>query len=235
MSEKVFFVEDEKDLGSVIKQYLETKGFEIDWFDNAKNALKAFKEHSASYALCLLDVQMPEKNGFELAENILKIKEQIPFVFLTARTDKKDRLYGLNIGATDYIIKPFDIDELALKLKNIIKMASGVPAHKPTSPCYMIGDILYNKEQLTVTTYDKKVSKLTVRESELVEFFYHNRNRRVSKEEILITIWGANDYFLGRSLDVFISRLRKIISHSKNVSLINVYGAGYIFNVKESS
>jgi DNA-binding response OmpR family regulator len=235
MTEKILFVEDEQDLGSLIKQYLETKGFDIDWYDNPKNALKAFRENAANYGLCLLDVQMPQKSGFELAENIVKIKEHIPFVFLTARTEKKDRLTGLNIGAADYISKPFDIDELALKLKNILKMTSGAVAPKVQQSSYMIGDILYNREQLTVTTPDKKVAKLTTREAELIEYFYQNKNKRIKKEDILIRIWGENDYFLGRSLDVFISRLRKIFAQSKKISLSNVYGAGYIFNVEEET
>lgn len=235
MTEKILFVEDEPDLGSLIKQYLETKGFDIDWYDNPKNALKAFRENAATYGLCLLDVQMPQKSGFELAENIVKIKEHIPFVFLTARTEKKDRLTGLNIGATDYISKPFDIDELALKLKNILKMTSGAVTTKVQLSSYMIGDILYNREQLTVTTPDKKVTKLTTREAELIEYFYQNKNKRIKKEDILVRIWGENDYFLGRSLDVFISRLRKIFAQSKKISLSNVYGAGYIFNVEEEA
>ena len=231
MTEKILFVEDEQDLGSLIKQYLETKGFDIDWYDNPRNALKAFRENASTYGLCLLDVQMPQKSGFELAENIVKIKEHIPFVFLTARTEKKDRLIGLNIGAADYISKPFDIDELALKLKNILKMTSGAVAPKVQLSSYMIGDILYNREQLTVTTPDKKITKLTTREAELIEYFYQNKNKRIKKEDILIRIWGENDYFLGRSLDVFISRLRKIFAQSKKISLSNVYGAGYIFIV----
>ena len=233
MPEKVLFVEDEQDLGSLVKQYLETKGFDIDWYDNPKNALKAFRDNYNHYGICLLDVQMPQKSGFELAENIQTINEHLPFVFLTARTEKKDRLTGLKIGAADYICKPFDIDELALKLKNIMKMTSGHVATKPQTSVFMIGDLLYNREQLTVTPPDKKITKLTNREAELLEYFYQHKNKRIRKEEILVRIWGENDYFLGRSLDVFISRLRKIVSKSEKITLSNVYGAGYIFNIKE--
>ena len=235
MNEKILFVEDEPDLGSLIKQYLETKGFDIDWHDNARSALKSFQENTSLYCLCLLDVQMPQKSGFELAEDILKVKDSIPFVFLTARTDKKDRLSGLSIGAADYITKPFDIDELAIKLKNIIKMTTGIGNTRSSLSSFRIGDILYDREHLTVTTPDSKVIKLTSREAELIEFFYSNKNKRIKKEDILIRIWGVNDYFLGRSLDVFISRLRKIISNSKTVTLSNVYGAGYIFNVTDEA
>jgi DNA-binding response OmpR family regulator len=234
MSEKILFVEDEQDLGSLIKQYLETKGFDIDWHTDPKNAMKAFKENTSNHLLCLLDVQMPQKSGFQLAEFITKINSKVPFVFLTARTDKKDRLQGLSIGAADYINKPFDIDELAIKLKNIIKMTSGGSVSKPLPSSFKIGDILYDKEHLTVTTPDGKVTKLTSREAELLEYFYEHKNKRIKKEDILVRIWGENDYFFGRSLDVFLSRLRKIISNSKSISLDNVYGAGYIFNVDEA-
>ncbi len=233
LHEKILFVEDEPDLGSLIKQYLETKGFEVEWFDNPKAALKTFKENASQYSLCLLDVQMPKKSGFELAENILSIRNNIPFVFLTARTDKKDRIFGLNIGAADYINKPFDIDELAIKLKNIIKMTTGAHSTKPPLSSYFIGDLLYDKEHLTITTPDKKVTKLTIREAELIEYFNANKNKRIKKEDILVSLWGENDYFFGRSLDVFISRLRKLISTSKATSISNVYGAGYIFNVED--
>ncbi len=234
MNEKILFVEDEPDLGSLIKQYLETKGFDIDWYDNSKAALKHFKENATKYSLCLLDVQMPQKSGFELAENILDIRNNIPFVFLTARTDKKDRLLGLNIGAADYINKPFDIDELAIKMKNIIKMASGAVTLKPALSCYMIGDILYDHEHLTITTPDKTTTKLTSREGELIEYFYTNKNKRIKREDILVSLWGENDQFISRSLDVFIFRLRKLIAKSKLTSISNVYGTGYIFNVKDS-
>lgn len=234
MSEKILFVEDEPDLGSLIKQYLETKGFDVDWYANPKAAFKTFRENPMRFGVCLLDVQLPEKSGFELAESILRLNNAIPFIFLTARTDKKDRLYGLNIGAADYINKPFDIDELAIKLKNIIRMTSGVTNVQPPQSTCMIGDILYDREHLTITTIDNKITKLTIREAELIEYFYKNKNKRIRKEDILVSIWGENDYFFGRSLDVFISRLRKIISSSKAVSLSNVYGAGYIFNVTEA-
>ncbi|MET0634503.1 MAG: response regulator transcription factor [Chitinophagaceae bacterium] len=233
MSERILFVEDEPDLGCLIKQYLETKGFDVEWHDNARDAFRSFKENLSGFGLCLLDVQMRQKSGFELAEHILKLNSNVPFIFLTARTDKKDRLHGLTIGAADYINKPFDIDELAIKLKNILRMTAGVSTPATPLSVYKIGDILFDREQLTITTSDNKVTKLTIREGELIEYFYKNKNKRLRKEDILICIWGENDYFLGRSLDVFISRLRKIIASSKAISLSNVYGAGYIFNVTE--
>jgi DNA-binding response OmpR family regulator len=233
MTKKILFAEDNNDLGNLIKQYLETKGFSIEWHIDSTEAINAFRQHPAEYAMCLLDVQMPEKSGFELAREVLRINDAIPFVFLTARTEKQDRLLGLDIGAADYIVKPFDIDELVLRLRNIIKRTSGHQTDE-TARNTLIGDIVYNKEQLTLTLPGNKVVTLTLRESELLEYFQANKNRRIKKEEILVALWGANDYFLGRSLDVFLSRLRKILSNSSQVRISNVYGAGYIFTVAEN-
>lgn len=233
MMKKILFAEDNHDLGNLTKQYLEMKGFKVEWFLDPNEALQAFRSHAADFSLCLLDVQMPQKSGFELAKEILKINDAIPFVFLTARTEKQDRILGLDIGAADYITKPFDIDELVLRLRNIIKRSGGHQPEETSSNVINIGDIVYNKELLTITTPDNKVTTLTLRESELLEFFLRNKNRRIKKEEILVALWGENDYFLGRSLDVFISRLRKVLSTSNQASITNVYGAGYIFNLAE--
>lgn len=230
--EKILFVEDSTDLGDLTKQYLETKGFSVNWFTDPNTALATFKKEANSFSLCLLDVQMPLKSGFELAEDIQKINSLVPFVFLTARVEKKDKLSGLDIGAADYITKPFDIDELVLRIRNIIKRTGQHKSEEVNPNDILIGDVVYNKELLTIALPDKKTVSLTVRESELLEYFMNNRNRRIKKEELLVALWGENDYFLGRSLDVFISRLRKILAHSALISISNVYGAGYVFNVR---
>jgi len=232
MTKKILFAEDSYDLGNLIKQYLEMKGFAIEWYVDSTEALKAFQRCPKDFALCLLDVQMPHKSGFELAKEVGRIDDAVPFVFLTARTEKQDRLLGLDIGAADYITKPFDIDELVLRIRNIIKRTTGQQAEqKPQG--IVIGDVLYNKEQLTLALPDGRVTTLTLRESELLEFFLNNKNKRVKKEEILLALWGENDYFLGRSFDVFLSRLRKILAISSKVRINNVYGAGYIFTVAD--
>ncbi len=231
-AKKILFAEDNHDLGNLIKQYLEMKGFAIDWYVDPEEALEAFSTRPNAFSLCLLDVQMPKKSGFELAKEVSHIAPSMPFVFLTARTEKQDRLLGLDIGAADYITKPFDIDELVLRIRNIIKRSGGLSPEASTND-NAIGDVVYNKERLTLTLPNGKTTSLTLRESELLEFFARNRNRRIKKEEILVALWGENDYFLGRSLDVFISRLRKVLAASSQVSISNVYGAGYIFNVAE--
>lgn len=235
MTRKILFAEDSFDLGNLTMQYLQMKGFGIEWFVDPVEALQTFRSRPKDFSLCLLDVQMPQKSGFELAQEIIKVDETIPFVFLTARTEKQDKLLGLDIGAADYITKPFDIDELVLRIRNILKRTNHFQEEEVTNTDMAIGDILYNKERLTITLPDKKTITLTLRESELLEFFLRNKNRRIKKEEILVALWGENDYFLGRSLDVFISRLRKILAKSKLASITNVYGAGYIFNLSEKA
>jgi len=230
MKTSILLVEDEIDLGNVVKQYLEIMDFEVDWELNGKLALEHFILHKNKYDILLIDVSMPEMDGFELANHILKINKQTPFLFLTARNEKKDRLYGLKIGADDYISKPFDVDELVLRIKNIIKR-NGKPEAESRS-LITSGDVRFLKDSLKLFIRDQKEITLTPRESELLEYLFKNENRILKREDILNQLWGEDDYFLGRSLDVFISRLRKYLSKSNCVSINNVYGVGFVFNVK---
>lgn len=235
MKNKILFIEDQEDLGNVVKQYLEISGFDVTWCTNGSKALKTFTANANSFDLLIIDIQLPGMNGFEIAELIAKEKENIPFLFLTARNEKKDRLHGLKIGADDYITKPFDIDELVLRIKNIIKRNSHhiTPEKEIPTADIQIGDIILHKELLKLSIKNATPISLTLREAELLEFLWKNKNRVLKREEILLQLWGENDYFLGRSLDVFISRLRKLLHTSKSVSIDNVYGIGFIFNVKK--
>jgi DNA-binding response OmpR family regulator len=230
MKTSILLVEDEIDLGNVVKQYLEIMDFEVDWKLNGKLALEHFILHKNKYDILLIDVSMPEMDGFELANHILKINKHTPFLFLTARNEKKDRLHGLKIGADDYISKPFDVDELVLRIKNIIKR-NGKPEAESRS-LITSGDVRFLKDSLKLFIRDQKEITLTPRESELLEYLFKNENRILKREEILNQLWGEDDYFLGRSLDVFISRLRKYLSKSNCISINNVYGVGFVFNVK---
>lgn len=232
MKSKVLFVEDEPDLGNVVKQYLEAMGFEVDWCINAELAFNAFLSTPDKFTLLLIDVQLPGIDGFELAEQILSVYGEVSFLFLTARNEKKDRIRGLKIGADDYITKPFDVDELVLRMKNIIRRKSNSTSIESKVDEIQAGDIKLNKELLKLYIGGEQQLSLTVREAELLEFLCKHQNKMLKREEILLQLWGENDYFLGRSLDVFISRLRKQLSHSKTVSINNVYGVGFIFEVK---
>ncbi|NII29476.1 response regulator transcription factor [Pseudoflavitalea sp. X16] len=231
MKSKILLVEDEIDLGNVVKQYLEIMDFTVDWSRDGKTALEQFRANPGKYDILLLDVSMPEMDGFDLANRIMKIDQHTPFLFLTARNERADRLYGLKIGADDYIAKPFDIDELVLRIRNIIKRNSG---HQETVNRALIerGDVKFYKDSLKLIIGNQREIELTPRESELLEFLFNNENKILKREEILTRLWGENDYFLGRSLDVFISRLRKYLSKSNYISISNVYGVGFVFNVQ---
>ncbi|GAB3423330.1 response regulator transcription factor [Niabella aquatica] len=235
MKHKILFVEDEADLGNVVKQYLHLMNFEVDLKTTAEEALDAFgAKHD--YDLLITDIQLPGMDGFEFAATIKKVDNKIPFLFLTARNEKKDRIAGLKLGADDYINKPFDIDELVLRATNIIRRNNkdGVTGEDSThNSTIHMGDIIFKKDVFKISVGDTgKSISLTVREAGLLEYMYQNKNTVIKREDILIKLWGENDYFLGRSLDVFISRLRKLLAESEKVEIENVYGVGFIFSVK---
>jgi len=238
MPYKLLFVEDEQDLGNVVKQYLEFMGFAVIWHTHAGKAYEDYKR-DPTFNLLLIDIQLPDYDGFELAEKITQINTNQPFLFLTARNEKKDRIRGLKIGADDYINKPFDIDELVLRIKNIIRRNSSLVSasldQQETVSRQAMGDLLFYKDLLKLTFPNKKTVTLTLREAQLLEYLHQHKNRILKREEILVHLWGENDYFLGRSLDVFISRLRKTLHHSKTVRIDNVYGVGFIFHVSSYS
>lgn len=234
MRNKILFVEDQQDLGNVTKQYLEIVDFQVKWCTDAETAYNVYHENPAGFDLLIIDIQLPGMNGFDLAERIIKDNNDVPFLFLTARNEKKDRIRGLKIGADDYISKPFDIDELVLRIRNIIRRHHCNEAGQQACGTDIIaGDITLHKDMLKLTIGDRKQISLTLREVQLLEYLCSHQNSVLKREDILLQLWGENDYFLGRSLDVFISRLRKLLSTSKSVNIDNVYGIGFIFNVNK--
>lgn len=238
MKQHVLFVEDERDLGNVVKQYLELVGFEVTWCLNAQDALNIYQ--STKFHILILDIQLADYDGFELVEKIKSLNKNQSFIFVTARNEKNDRLRGLKIGADDYIVKPFDIDELVLRIKNILKRNEPLELTEALVSTVnetelAIGDLTFKKDLLKLFLPNHSVISLTLREAQLLEYMFLHQNRILKRADILLELWGENDYFLGRSLDVFISRLRKALNHSSEVSIQNVYGVGYIFSIAELS
>lgn len=236
MSARILFVEDEMDLGNVVKQYLELKGFEVTWVRHGKQAVDLIAA-KINYDLVILDIQLPDINGFEVAEQIKKLNRDLFFLFLTSRNEKKDRIYGLDMGAEDYIIKPFDIDELILRIKVILRRSGFFHDHdvqpSPTHTLFQTSDVTFDTSLMQLIVADEKPIVLTQREVDLLEYFFTHKNKVLKRDEILTAVWGENDYFMGRSLDVFISRLRKILNHSSTVKIENIYGVGFIFKLEE--
>lgn len=223
----LLLVEDEPDLGLVLSQYLRFKGIPVSWSPSAEIALEFFMKKP--YQLVIIDVQLPNMDGFELARQISKINPGQAFFFLTALNDKDDRMEGLELGAIDFISKPFDMEELILKIKNFMKTKVESVAEPVLNEPVHIGSITFLKERVTLIFSDGNQAKLTVREAEILDILIRNKNQLVPKKDILMQLWGDTDYFNGKSLEVFISRIRKILSGENHIRIDSVYGAGYIF------
>lgn len=222
---KIFYVEDDEVLGFLTVDSLQKQDYQVELFTNGMDALSAFKKNF--YDICVLDVMLPKMDGYELAKNIRAINNSIPIIFLTAKSLADDKIYGLNIGADDYIIKPFDIRELVLKIEIFLNRRS-----KSASPADIkvvnIGKYQFDYINLTLTL-DGHTQTLTQREADLLKYFDDHKNTLIKRADILEELWGRNDYFLGRSLDVFISRLRKYLSQDDRLRIENVHGVGFKF------
>ena len=219
----LLLVEDDIDLQKVLAQYLELSGFTVYTANHGKHGLEVFKKHHID--LCILDVMMPVMDGFELSGEIRALDPAMPIVFLTAKNQKEDRLKGLKIGADDYITKPFEAEELVLRLHNILKRAG-----REGMESVRLGCLHINFNELSIDDGNNH-HNLTPRESELLRYLIENKNTLLKREQILEELWGQNDYFLGRSMDVFISRLRKYLEAEKSVSLQTKRGVGFILKI----
>lgn len=226
---QILLAEDDIDFGNILKQYLEMQGFAVTWTKNGVDALEMFKKKE--FHICVLDVMMPKMDGFTLAEKIIVENPEIPFVFLTARKLKEDKLKGLKIGADDYIVKPFDADELVLRLNNIIRRTNNISrVTQLTEEKISIGIYNFNARRLELA-YKEEIQKLTEKEANLISFLYTYKNQMLKREEILKAVWKNDDYFSGRSMDVFISRLRKYFKKDSQISIESTRGIGIEFKV----
>ncbi len=217
---KVLLAEDDRDFGNILSQYVTINGFDVSLARDGKEAWESFSKEKPD--ICVLDVMMPEMDGFTLGEKIKEAQPDMPLLFLTAKSLKEDIVRGLKIGADDYITKPFDPEVLILKINNILKRA-----YSSANDEYKISKTLLNFNSLELSS-GNTTEKLTLKEAQLLKYFIINKNKVLAREDILTEIWGEDDYFLGRSMDVFISRLRKYISEDKNIDIRTVRGTGFI-------
>lgn len=222
----LLYVEDDDTLAFLTKDNLELNRYTIVHCKRGDEAVKAFRENKID--LCILDIMLPGKDGFEVATEIRTYDQEVPILFLSAKTLKEDRIKGLKLGGDDYIIKPFSIEELVLKIEIFLHRSKKV-SH--TNTLIHLGNFLFDTKNYTLQCHGE-TEVLTQRESDLMKLFADNRNTVLTREQILKTIWGDDDYFMGRSLDVFISRLRKIISKDTSVLIENLHGIGFKFSVK---
>ncbi len=224
---KILLAEDDLNLGSLLVDYLEAEGFIIKLCRDGEIALKIFQDHS--FDLCLLDVMMPKLDGFSLAKGIRIKNKKIPIIFITAKSLKEDKLKGYGLGADDYITKPFDEEELLWKIKAVIRRVQ-VNNKENNTEIISIGNFTfdYNNQSLTIQGKSKRI---TEKESEILNYLSWHRNNLIKREELLKDLWGEDDYFIGRSLDVFITKIRKYLKEDSTLSIENVFGVGFIFNV----
>lgn len=223
----ILLAEDDLNLGLLLVDYLETEGFVVKLCKDGELALKAFHNHS--FDLCLLDVMMPKMDGFALAKAIRMKDKKIPILFITAKSLKEDKLKGYDLGADDYITKPFDEEELLWKIKAVIRR---IPENKEEhkKEIISIGNYTFDFNNQSLTIADK-TKRITEKESDILNYLFVHKNKVIKREELLKDLWGENDYFLGRSLDVFITKIRKYLKDDSSISIENVFGVGFIFNV----
>lgn len=221
---KVLLAEDDTNLGSLLKDYLEAKSYDTELCVNGEEAFLAFKK--SSYDICIFDVMMPLKDGFTLAKEIRKIDKKTPIIFLTAKAMKQDTLEGFNVGADDYITKPFSMEELIVRMKAILRRTyqEKDKDHQPGK--ISIGKFVleYNLQKLTIQDFQQK---LTSKETDLLKLLCENVNDVVDRTVALNRIWEDDSYFNARSMDVYITKLRKYLKEDDSVELINVHGKGF--------
>lgn len=223
---KILLVENDEALRFIVKDNLEKNSYDVFVAEDGHKALELF--YNNSFDIIILDVVLPKIDGFQVVKTIRKKNEQIPIIFLTARSMPDDKITGLTIGGDDYITKPFSMEELLLKVKIFLKRSQVKLIS--TTPI-KIGEYIFLPEELTLSI-NENIRDLTVKEAELIKYFAKNTNIVLNRNEILENVWGSNNYFLGRSLDVFISRLRKYFAEDTNIKIINLHSIGFRFWVK---
>lgn len=218
----ILLCEDDENLGQLLREYLQAKGYDVTLMPDGEAGYNAFI--SDKFDICIFDVMMPKKDGFTLAQEIRKVNGIIPIVFLTAKSLKEDVLEGFKIGADDYITKPFSMEELIFRLEAITRRVSG--KRNKNNNEFRLGSMIFDSQKQTLTTPNRQI-KLTTKESELLSLLVVNANNILERNYALKTIWVEDNYFNARSMDVYITKLRKLLKDDPEVEIINIHGKGY--------
>ena len=225
---RIMLCEDDENLGMLLREYLEAKNYSVDLCVDGEEGLETFQQKK--YDLCILDVMMPKMDGFTLAYKIREINSDVPFMFLTAKTLKDDVKQGFELGADDYITKPFSMEEVVFRIEAILRRVKGKKSS--SSSIFQIGKFTFDSKKQTLT-YDNVQEKLTTKESDLLKLLASKQNELLQRDYALRAIWVDNNYYNARSMDVYITKLRKLLKDDPNVELINVHGKGYKLVVTE--
>ncbi len=225
----IFLVEDDLSFGAVLKSYLELNNFEVTWVDDGKLAMDKF--NAGNYHLCILDVMLPNIDGFSIAREVRKINRDVPLVFLTAKTLKEDILKGYNVGADDYVTKPFDTEVLLCKIRAILQRQS--PKTAVGQNVFEIGIYRFDTKLREIVSPETR-QKLSPKEADLLKLLCQNMNELLPRETALRKIWGEDGYFTARSMDVFITKLRKYLAGDPKIKIKNIHGSGFLLEVKQT-
>ncbi|MEX2485079.1 MAG: response regulator transcription factor [Brumimicrobium sp.] len=219
---KILLAEDDSNLGLLLNSFIKAKGFDVDLAHDGKQALEKF--NNQNYQFIILDVMMPEMDGFTVAKEIRNVDKKIPILFLTAKTMKEDKLEGFSIGADDYLTKPFSMEELVARIEAIIKRSE--INNSPFRKEFIIGKFIFDPEKRTISI-DENEERLTTKENHLLKLLTKNKNQVLDRQAALRAIWGDDNYFNGRSMDVYIAKLRKILRQDESIEIMNVHGKGF--------
>jgi two-component system OmpR family response regulator len=225
---KILLVEDDTNLGNLLQDSLELKNYEVTLRRNGDDGLTEFK--AGKYDMCIFDVMMPKKDGFTLAKDVRKLNAGVPIIFLTAKAMKEDTIEGLKLGADDYLTKPFSMEELTLRMENIFRRLPREEEYEQEQ--FKIGVFDFDNVSRTLKLGDKS-TKLTTKESELLKMLASHQDKILEREIALNSVWGTDSYFAGRSMDVYIAKLRKYLKEDTNVEILNVHGTGFKLLVKK--
>jgi DNA-binding response OmpR family regulator len=221
---KIFYVEDELFLAKIVSETLQARGYDVIMENTGANAVKKFQESNAD--VCVLDVMLPQKDGFTIADEIREINEEVPIIFLTAKSDVADVVNGFKIGGNDYIRKPFSMEELIVRIENVLRHKNNETESIPEE--IQIGKYTFNPRRQTLN-HPTEERKLSYRESELLKILYQNKDSIVERRDILNLLWGSDSFFNSRNLDVYITKLRNYLKADSSIEIITVKGVGYRF------
>lgn len=227
MSVSILYVEDEVFLGKIVKESLQSRGFAVHMETDGAKAFNLFTKIQPD--VCVLDVMLPNKDGFEIAEEIRAVNTQVPILFLTAKTQTNDVVKGFTLGGNDYIRKPFSMEELIVRIENVLRKKEGKPVSVSADTVQLGRYQFYTNKQLLVKDNEEK--KLSYRESELLKILYENRDGIIDRKNILTLLWGNDSFFNSRNLDVYINKIRSYLKEDENLEILTIKGIGYRFVV----
>jgi DNA-binding response OmpR family regulator len=226
---KILYVEDEPFLGKIVKESLESRSFEVKMVADGLEALPCFKSFQPD--ICVLDVMLPNRDGFSIGKEIAALSPNTPIVFLTAKTQTSDLLEGFKSGGNDYIKKPFSMEELIVRIQNLLQLTSNTPKSKLANTPLQIGLFTFYPLKYQLISH-KKVQNLSHRETEILKIFFNNQNKSIDRKSILLKIWGDDSYFNSRNLDVYIKKIRNYLKEDSSIKIITLKGIGYHFLIE---